>query len=306
MSEEKCFCHLNGYAVKDATARKDIETLQNDKCDASTLALVKNQLEQSIGNTDNRVTALQAIVDYNLRLENASEINYDNSNSNLTATNVNTAIDEVNEKVNNLGVPNANVIPFNGTGSGLVSINVQNAILEVANKLDKAGTMRFIVDPTDENFGLIQYKNGDEWVDYERLYIGDGLFVVENGVFDTKYNLTNVGNNPLAYEQQADGFKIYSTQTGSTGYYVMKPAIDFSKFSKLKITVSALGETTAQYPHRIGITSDSTKIEKLGEITYTNQIGVVELDLSEINSEAYLYFGVFQSVYITFSEIILM
>ena len=27
MAEEKCFCHLNGYAVKDATARKYIENL---------------------------------------------------------------------------------------------------------------------------------------------------------------------------------------------------------------------------------------------------------------------------------------
>ena len=27
MSEEKCFCHLNGYAVKDSTARKQIEDL---------------------------------------------------------------------------------------------------------------------------------------------------------------------------------------------------------------------------------------------------------------------------------------
>lgn len=28
MSEEKCFCHLGGYAVKDATARKKIEELE--------------------------------------------------------------------------------------------------------------------------------------------------------------------------------------------------------------------------------------------------------------------------------------
>lgn len=27
---EKCFCHLNGYAVKDATARKSIEGLNNN------------------------------------------------------------------------------------------------------------------------------------------------------------------------------------------------------------------------------------------------------------------------------------
>lgn len=29
MSEEKCFCHFNGYAVKDATARADIENIKN-------------------------------------------------------------------------------------------------------------------------------------------------------------------------------------------------------------------------------------------------------------------------------------
>lgn len=28
MAEEKCFCHLNGYKVKDADARKEIETLK--------------------------------------------------------------------------------------------------------------------------------------------------------------------------------------------------------------------------------------------------------------------------------------
>lgn len=28
MSEEKCFCHLNGYKVKDADARAEIETLK--------------------------------------------------------------------------------------------------------------------------------------------------------------------------------------------------------------------------------------------------------------------------------------
>jgi len=28
MNEEKCFCHLNGFAVKDATARQEIELLK--------------------------------------------------------------------------------------------------------------------------------------------------------------------------------------------------------------------------------------------------------------------------------------
>lgn len=33
--EEKCFCHLNGYAVKDATARNEIEKIKNSKSDLS-------------------------------------------------------------------------------------------------------------------------------------------------------------------------------------------------------------------------------------------------------------------------------
>lgn len=35
---DKCFCHLNGYAVKDATARKDIETL-NDNLSSTNVRL---------------------------------------------------------------------------------------------------------------------------------------------------------------------------------------------------------------------------------------------------------------------------
>lgn len=306
MDNEKCFCHLNGYAVKDATARNDIEALKTEKCDTSTLASVKNDLEKSIGFTDNRVTALQAIVDYNLRLENASEINYNATESKLNASNVNDAIDEVNRKVENLGVPDATIISFDGTDSELNSDNVQDAIGEVVRKLEQAGTVRFIVDVTDNNYGIIQYKNEGEWVDYERFYIGDGVYIIGNGIFDTTYNLTNVGNNPLTYTQESDLFKVSGTQMGSTGYYVMKPSIDFSKFTKLKITVENLVEVDANYPYRIGITSKDNAIEKLGEVVYTTGGGVVELDLSEINNEAYLYFGVFQQNHISFSEIILM
>lgn len=37
MSEEKCFCHLNGYVVKDATARKDLENVNTN------IAKIKNK-----------------------------------------------------------------------------------------------------------------------------------------------------------------------------------------------------------------------------------------------------------------------
>ena len=37
MGKEKCFCHLNGYAVKDATARRDLQDLKEWKEEADQL-----------------------------------------------------------------------------------------------------------------------------------------------------------------------------------------------------------------------------------------------------------------------------
>lgn len=39
--KDKCFCHFGGLAVKDATARKEIETIKND------LQEVKNLIQET-------------------------------------------------------------------------------------------------------------------------------------------------------------------------------------------------------------------------------------------------------------------
>ena len=60
----------------------------------------------------------------------ASDINYDNTSSGLSATNVQTAIDEVYGDIPT-GFP-ATAITYDNTSSGLVATNVQNAIDEIA------------------------------------------------------------------------------------------------------------------------------------------------------------------------------
>ena len=59
---EKCFCHLNGYAVKDATARKDIETLKNNKISTEQMAIERATLNSAISKVDTRVKNLEKAV----------------------------------------------------------------------------------------------------------------------------------------------------------------------------------------------------------------------------------------------------
>lgn len=65
MEEKKCFCHLNGYEVKDATARNEIAVLNTEKfIIESNLLAVNRQLDNSA-----------------IKIENADDvINYLNNN----------------------------------------------------------------------------------------------------------------------------------------------------------------------------------------------------------------------------------
>lgn len=63
-------------------------------------------------------------------ISDASDVNYDNTSSGLTATNVQTAIDEVYGDIPT-GFP-ASAITYDNTGSGLTATNTQDAIDELA------------------------------------------------------------------------------------------------------------------------------------------------------------------------------
>lgn len=55
---DKCFCHLNGYKVKDADAHKKIEHFQSN---LETMASAHEQFMQAIVTLRDRVTALESI-----------------------------------------------------------------------------------------------------------------------------------------------------------------------------------------------------------------------------------------------------
>ena len=63
----------------------------------------------------------------------ADEVNYDNTSSGLTASNVQAAIDEVNGKIPSITTPDADDVSYDNTQSGLAATNVQAAIDELAS-----------------------------------------------------------------------------------------------------------------------------------------------------------------------------
>ena len=64
----------------------------------------------------------------------ADNVDYDNTSSGLTATNVQTAIDEINGKIPQGGSVDADDVAYDNTSSGLTATNVQDAVDEVNGK----------------------------------------------------------------------------------------------------------------------------------------------------------------------------
>lgn len=72
----------------------------------------------------------------------AEDVNYDNSGSGLTATDVQAAIDELVTSINAIPVINdAGDVPYDNSGSGLAATNVQGAIDEIASAGVKPWTL---------------------------------------------------------------------------------------------------------------------------------------------------------------------
>ena len=66
--------------------------------------------------------------------DDASEISYDNTESHLTASNVQAAIDEVVSEIGSITSPTASDVSYDNTDSGLTADDVQSAIDEVNTK----------------------------------------------------------------------------------------------------------------------------------------------------------------------------
>ena len=109
MSEEKCFCHLNGYKVKDADARKQIENLA---LQVTTNGANIGELESDLATLNNRVTSNSANIgelesDLTTAKANIGELESDLQEKDLRlqqniegiSSNLGTKIDELKTRV---------------------------------------------------------------------------------------------------------------------------------------------------------------------------------------------------------------
>ena len=137
---EKSFCYLNGYAVKDQTARADIELLKTGKVSNEGLATAIETVNNSVDTVDGRVTSLSSRIDTISNTVNAHEsatgIAYSGTASGLAAATVQAAIDELAADVSVITPDSATGITYSGTASGLAATNVQAAIDELDATID--------------------------------------------------------------------------------------------------------------------------------------------------------------------------
>lgn len=140
----------HSQTLLNKTVNADNNTVSNLEVDNLKSGVLATDLDLAVDNTN--IPAAQAVKDYVIarvaEKDDADEISYDNTASGLAATEVQSAIDEVEGRVdvvetdlsNHLnGDPskhNATQINYSGTESGLEAGNVQTAIDEVEARVD--------------------------------------------------------------------------------------------------------------------------------------------------------------------------
>lgn len=156
-SENKLKAYLNA-AIRSIVSEDQAQTLTNKTIDADSNTVSNLETDNlkagvlvtdiSLAASDTELPSALAVKSA-LALQNeADEITYDNTTSGLTATNVQTAIDEVDGNVDTVtsGLSNhlsdtsdahdASAISYDNTTSGLIATEVQTAIDELENEID--------------------------------------------------------------------------------------------------------------------------------------------------------------------------
>lgn len=100
--------------------------------------------------------------------DDASEISYDNTESHLTASNVQAAIDEVVTEIGSITSPAASDVTYDNTSSGLTADDVQDAIDEVNGKITNVSVVSTTTVTTsqDDSATLTLLSNGVKVLNY--------------------------------------------------------------------------------------------------------------------------------------------
>ena len=151
MATEKCFCHFNGYEVKDAKARKDIETLNNSVLDAtndtrnnaSDISRLQSALNNEVFTLKGEDSKLRQSI--NTNAENIALINENVSNNANAISDLSTSISDLNSIVDNahqtamskISKVESDVERLDGINeSKTTDINTLKARLDVVESLD--------------------------------------------------------------------------------------------------------------------------------------------------------------------------
>ena len=313
MSEQKCFCHLNGYAVKDATARADIETLKTGKVSHEELENaiqvvegITNGLQEDIENLDTRFNYLDIP-------DKASDLAFETGTSGIVATTVQGAIEEVNRKASSVEQGTAQGTTFDNSSNGMEATNVQSAIEEVKSL---AGNNSAIAE-IEENL-TIDFSNSTATSVKQLLqYVADKFFRVilnlfKNGVVADGFNFSGYSSTSVGAYAITNNITLSATAT-TQDFTVCGSKVDLTNFN----TLTAKGKFAGNSNYAIMHLTVNTELSHVNQITSksyqkstvsTNEC-TFSIDVSELSGEYYvnvmLQTPANESEIATFSEIVL-
>lgn len=237
--EEKCFCHFNGYKVKDADARSRIEVLENK---TTQLENYKTQHETEYNDLNNKATNLET----NLTSAN-NEISRVNGVASTNSTNIgdiNTietesknivgAVNEINSKVNEISTDSFTeslnkVVSDVGTIDNLETTDKTNLVGAINEVNEKSGRCIIegylkaqvkVSEGTQELFLDLTKKVRSDGTDFK---YSEGVEISFASVDDTLYKGVKVPNGYTSALVSAS-ISVQDNGTAANAYnlYVMK------------------------------------------------------------------------------------
>lgn len=165
-----CFCHLNGYKVKDAEARRSIEELNTKKADNETLNAKETEINEKIDGVKTDLNNLETRFNTMKVTGEAEYIVFKNENNGMAATDVQAAIEEVKTMASQVAQGTALGTTYDNAASKLEATNVQNALDELKALIDSAvGGLKFVAMPETE-FDAIENPDGNTvYFQYEEV-----------------------------------------------------------------------------------------------------------------------------------------
>lgn len=150
--------------------------------------------------------------------DDASEISYDNTESHLTASNVQAAIDEVVTEIGSITSPDASDVSYDNTDSGLTADDVQDAIDELTSKViysftpDGSTTISVALDALYAE-GILTIRS--------KLKIGTSCFTITEllsaGVFASSSNIYSNKMTTFSASIASSGSKLIKAETTTSG-----------------------------------------------------------------------------------------